>query len=163
VAISLTRARSAIGRGIAYVLGAGGWDPASDTPGSTLTPEVSKKHNGAARGSDCSGFLAWVIGRSRKTTIVPGMWGISTDSIYRDATTAQAVFERIDAPEAGCIACYPDHDGKQGHVVIVTDPAKRTILDCAYSRKGITEHPGTLFWATFKRLGDKSVFARVRG
>ena len=140
----LERARSAIGT-CSYVLGAGGWDPASSVPGSRLAAEVAKKE-GSERGCDCSGFVAWVINKSRKVTIVPGMWGISTDSIHRDASTAQAVFKRIDAPVAGCFAVYPDAGGKQGHVAIVVDPVKRTIIDCSGSRNGITEHDGGYFW-----------------
>lgn len=140
----IAKARSAIGT-CAYVLGAGGWDPASAEPGSRLSAELQKKH-GRERGCDCSGFVAWLCGKSRKQTIVAGMWGISTDSIYCDATTAQAVFERIAAPEPGCFAVYPDVGKSQGHVALVIDPAARTVIDCAYSRKGISEHEAGYFW-----------------
>ena len=61
----LTRARSAIGHGITYHLGHGGLHPADALP----------SRDGQC---DCSGFVAWVLGRSRNPATArgpgPGSW-----------------------------------------------------------------------------------------
>jgi hypothetical protein len=137
----LARAELACTQGIRYKLGAGGYKPLDPWPArKTLRVPKGKLLPVLARWCDCSGFVAWLVGKSRATTIVPGMWGISTDSIYRDAMSRGRTFMRIGSPVAGCFAVYPDHLGHQGHVALVKDPAKRIIIDCASSRGGVTEH-----------------------
>jgi len=142
----IARAESACDKGIVYGLGKGGYWPLDKLPCRVSARKVDGKVV-KALWCDCSGFIAWLIGYARSRTIVPGMWGISTDSIHADATGKQVLFERIDKPEAGCIMVYPDHDGHQGHVALLVDPLTWTIIDCSFSQKGIRKHVG-LYWKT---------------
>lgn len=149
----LTRARSAVGQGVRYSLGCGGYNPKDDLPARpTWRRPKGKILPVKALWCDCSGFLAWVLGRSRAVTIVPGMWGLSTDSVYRDAKGSGRLFKALAVPVAGCIAVYPDHrDPKtnkaiQGHVGIVADVAGRVVVDCSSSQDGVAEHVQAVFW-----------------
>lgn len=94
--------------------------------------------------TDCSGFLWRVLGKPKNQG---GLWW-NTDRIYGDATGAQVQFERIDAPEVGCIAVYGrrQNRGNAGHVAIVIDPAARTIIDCSSSQNGVHVHDGGYWW-----------------
>lgn len=148
----LTRARSAIGKGCRYKLGCGGYHPKDDLP---ARPTWRIPKGGLVPRKllflDCSGFISWVLGRPRAVTVVPGMWGCSTDSIYRDATKHNFHFAQIDKPIPGCIAVYGDwKDAKgkthQGHVAIVVDPDKHTVVDCSSSMDGVAEHVQEVFW-----------------
>lgn len=152
----IDRLLSACKRGILYRLGHGGYNPANALPGKPGAIDPDDKHSGC----DCSGAIAWSLGLPRAYTIVEGMWGISTDSIHRDATTAQKYFERIDAPVRGCLAVYPDQGKKQGHVAIVTDPENRLVVDCSVSGKGISEHYQGVFWG---KQASRTVWCRWRG
>lgn len=51
----IAKARGALGKGIKYKLGRGGYKPAADSPAS-------------AGECDCSGFIAWCLGFSRNLT-----------------------------------------------------------------------------------------------
>ncbi|MCW5943287.1 MAG: CHAP domain-containing protein [Fimbriimonadaceae bacterium] len=130
----LHRARSAVGLGTEYRLGRGGFKPTA------LWTD---------RSSDCSGFVAWVLGLSR----VPKLsrpWWIETTAIHRDATGKRRVFERIFEPTPGCVVVYPDLNGAQGHVGIVASVSPLTVVDCSLGsfrafHEAIREHNGTAF------------------
>ncbi len=139
----LTRARSAIGHGITYHLGHGGLHPADPLP----------SRDGQC---DCSGFVAWVLGRSRNPATAPKLpawpWWLSTDSVFADANGANVLFTKLDHPVPGCLAVYADWkdpDGKhhEGHIAVVADPAKHTVVDCSDSGHGVTEHVQPVFWS----------------
>ncbi len=103
------RASSAINKGIRYKLGAGG-----TIPGATL-PTGNKL-------CDCSGFVCWSLGLSRKTTIPFykqfGGW-IFTDSMEADVNSQAGIFEKLNSPEVGCIVVY-GAGNKIDHVGIVS-------------------------------------------
>jgi cell wall-associated NlpC family hydrolase len=106
----LERARTAIGKGTRYKLGSGGMSPAATSPA-------------ANKLCDCSGFVCWVYGLSRKTTLPfyqkYGGW-IYTDSMVADVNSDSGIFESLSAPEPGCMVVYGA--GKQiGHVGIVSE------------------------------------------
>ena len=117
----IDRARSAVGRGIKYKLGKGGFDPSSDTPA-----------NGAGL-CDCSGFIAWVMGVTRKPSPLFDRW-VETTNICNDATGDQSLFLMVDGPRPGALAVYGDSGGKQGHVAIVTGADPLMGIDCSSSR-----------------------------
>jgi LysM repeat protein len=106
----IQRARTAIGKKIKYTLGAGGINPSLELP--TSNNEC-----------DCSGFVCWVLGLSRKTTIPFyqkfGGW-IYTDSMEVDVNSSAGIFEKINIPEVGCIVVY-GAGPKIGHVGIVSE------------------------------------------
>lgn len=163
--IIVARARSAVGQGIRYALGCGGWEPTDALP----CRKVFRRPKGKlvpvrALWCDCSGFVAWCIGLSRKTTIFRGKWGISTVSIHRDAMGPGKWFRLLDPgedPLPGDFAVYPDRFDAvarktlQGHVGVIVDPAKRMVIDCGSSSDGVTERVAT-FWG-------KCIFCRYVG
>jgi LysM repeat protein len=106
----ITRAKSAVNKGIRYRLGAGGMRPSAPLP---TTDNFC----------DCSGFVCWVIGLSRETTIPFyqkfGGW-IFTDSMVADINSQVGIFERLVVPEVGCIVVY-GAGNKIGHVGIVSE------------------------------------------
>jgi len=124
------RARSMLGRPIAYVLGCGGRNPGAATPETTRTFPGGTKRTG----SDCIGFVAWCSGFDRFNESFPlyGGW-INTDSslgVWNGTrwNPIDRFFRLVTTPVAGCWVVYPsidlDHDGKRdriGHVGIVSD------------------------------------------
>ncbi len=110
----LARARSVIGKNIRYQLGKGGMNPNSELPASSNA------------GCDCSGFVCWCLGISRKTDHNlyrnNGGW-INTDSIVHDAERATGFFFRIPQPKIGALIVYPSKKPERGfgHVGIVTE------------------------------------------
>lgn len=117
------RARSAIGRGIRYKLGTGGFHPDDDTP----------SRSGVC---DCSGFVAWCLRMSRR--IAPdspwyeyyreynGGW-VETSALVRDAEAPFGFVDRVawEDAEPGMLLVYGDSKGRsgethQGHVGIVS-------------------------------------------
>lgn len=131
------RARHAVNSPITYKLGHGGLHPADDLP----------SRDGMC---DCSGFIAWLLGRDRRPQ--PDFrWWLSTDSIYDDAIGPQKLFTRVAFPMPGCIGVYPDHDGHQGHVALIVDPRTWTIIDCSHSQNGVREHVGR-YWSSAKHV-----------
>lgn len=105
----INKARSVIGKRIVYKLGAGGMDEKYPLP----------TKNGEC---DCSGFVCWVLGLSRKTKIPfyqPGGW-IYTDSMVEDINRNAGIFDRLTVPEVGCIVVYGA--GKEiGHVGFISE------------------------------------------
>ena len=94
----LARARSAIGRGVKYRLGAGGMNPRGESPGNV------------ANECDCSGFVCWALGMSRQTdhplyVRFNGGW-INTDAMVHDAQSSTGFFTRIPEPRVGSIVVY---------------------------------------------------------
>ena len=120
--------------GTTYQLGQGGYQWLADWPAEEL---------------DCSGFVASVLGRSRKPQ--PDFpWWLSTDSIWTDCGGKQILFRKCD-PTPGAIVVYPDANGREGHVgfiTAITDDGIRGV-DCAASssREGdaITERDLSFF------------------
>lgn len=105
----VAKARSVIGKKIIYKLGAGGMDEKYQLP----------TRDGKC---DCSGFVCWVLGLSRKTKIPfyqPGGW-IYTDSMVEDINRNAGIFDRLAIPEVGCIVVY-GAGKKIGHVGIVSE------------------------------------------
>ncbi len=144
----LARARSAILDPGRYGLGKGGYDPKSDTP----------YDDGGY--CDCTGFVAWVAGVSRRPK-PSRKWWIESTACYRDIVGQQTVFRRIEQPIPGCFGFYPDRGKKQGHGFIVADVRSANdfdIVDCSPSNddidgKAVDERNGT--WV----LGRGAVFA----
>jgi len=117
------RARSAVNSAIAYKLGSGGMHPNDALP----------SKDGLC---DCSGFVSWVLGLSRQTTIPfykrYGGW-IFTDSMVADVESASGIFERLHSPEPGCIVVY-GAGKKIGHVGIVSEVANgvmKKVIHCS--------------------------------
>ncbi len=105
----VAKAKSAIHKGIRYKLGSGG-----------MNPKLGLRSSN--RLCDCSGFVCWVLGISRKTDIPYyskfGGW-IYTDSMVADVHSNVGIFEKISVPEVGCIVVY-GAGSKIGHVGIVS-------------------------------------------
>lgn len=98
----VARARSALGKGVVYVLGAGGGDP----------------HQPLAHESDCSGFADWVLGISRDST------GLNTDALVQDGHTPGGLFDEVTMAEAlpGDLLVYGAGKGHSyGHVGVITE------------------------------------------
>lgn len=137
---------------VRYKLGQGGMDPRSDSPGDPNNQ------------CDCSGFVAWCLGMSRRPK-PSRRWWMNTDHTHRDATRAQTVFVEIDKPVVGCIVVYPGSVrlgrwsfGHMGIVTRVSQSGDYTVTDCAsgpYRRLGaaitsnrpssVFDHPKTIF------------------
>jgi hypothetical protein len=132
----IARARSAIGRGIKYKLGAGGLSPKSELP------------SNADGECDCSGLSCWAVGLSRMTKHplyllyankmrdTEYAW-INTDSMYYDGFKRMSgYFELLQHARIGALILYPG-DAKRklvGHVGIVSasDGSKATkVIHCS--------------------------------
>jgi hypothetical protein len=103
------KAKTAINKGIRYKLGSGGMNP------NTVLPTTNKL-------CDCSGFVCWVLGISRKSDnpfyAKFGGW-IYTDSMVIDINSQAGLFEKLNTPEVGCIVVY-GAGGAIGHVGLVS-------------------------------------------
>ncbi|MEJ7612142.1 CHAP domain-containing protein [Candidatus Fervidibacteria bacterium JGI MDM2 SSWTFF-3-K9] len=143
----LKRARSALGKKVKYRLGAGGIDPKSPTPASV------------DNACDCSGFVCWCLGISRKTdhplyVRFNGGW-INTDAIVHDANSPTGFFRKIPEPKVGCLIVFPSKKPRRpyGHVGIVTEVREgkvTKVIHCSsgnFRRHGdaIKETPPTVF------------------
>ena len=140
----LERARTALSHDITYKMGHGG-----NYPGHPLPTDDQE--------CDCSGFVAWCLslGRAPKHGRT---WWIETTAVWEDATGKQTVFVKIPHPVPGCCVVYPDHEGHQGHIGIVANPAlPYTVVDCSASKDGIAEHLQTAF-----AKNPKTVFCVLR-
>jgi hypothetical protein len=120
----ITRARSAVKKGIRYKLGEGGTNPAAELPDSGNL-------------CDCSGFVCWVLELSRKTKLPfyqkYGGW-IYTDSMVADVNSKAGIFEKLTVPEAGCIVVY-GAGAQIGHVGIVSEVLHgkmRQVIHCSH-------------------------------
>jgi len=144
------RARAALGHQVIYKLGSGGKKAEADSPADS------------ENACDCSGFVAWALGLSRKTDDplykkFNGGW-INTDAIIHDAKTDGGFFRQLDAPVVGALlvygSTYKEGKRKPGHVGIVTELDSEGnaayIIDCGSSsyKKGgdaITEREPAMF------------------
>ena len=135
----IAQARTYIGRGIKYELGADDLTP----------PDLAL---------DCSAFVWRVLGERK----FDGRRWRNTDWIVGDALGAQTRFVKLDKPEPGCIAVYGRrlNGGKVGHVAVVVDPKARTIIDCSDSQNGVTEHDGSYFWRRAAR--GRALWVRLK-
>jgi hypothetical protein len=119
----IARARSVVSSNILYKLASGGMFP--DDPKPT--------RDGLC---DCSGFICWVIGLSRKTDIPFykrfGGW-IFTDSMEADVNSDSGIFERLQRPEPGCIVVYGAGNkiGHVGLVSVVANGAMQKVIHCS--------------------------------
>ena len=118
----VSNARSWIGKGITYQMGA---------------DNLQKM--------DCSAFVWRCLGERKYGDKV---WR-NTDWLCSDKALAQ--FVRLPHAEDGCIVVYPSHKnatGKRraGHVAVVVNANEHTIVDCSQSQNGITERNGSFFW-----------------
>jgi len=128
----LKRARSALGKKVKYRLGAGGIDPKSPTPASV------------DNACDCSGFVCWCLGISRKTdhplyVRFNGGW-INTDAIVHDANQPTGFFRKIDEPKVGCLIVFPSKKPRRpyGHVGIVTEVKEGKVTKSSTVRRAIS-------------------------
>jgi len=142
VAALLRRARSAIGRKIKYRLGAGGIDPNSPTPAN------------ANNACDCSGFVCWCLGISRKTdhplyVRLNGGW-INTDAIVSDAHHPTGLFFKLDKPRIGCLYVFPSKPPGRpyGHVGIVSGVSKGKVTKVIHCSAGNWRRYGDAIWET---------------
>lgn len=107
----IAKAKSAIGKGIRYKLGGGGMNP------NAVLPDDGSKL------CDCSGFVCWVLGLSRKSDQAfykkYGGW-IFTDSMEADILSSAGIFNQLSVPVVGCIVVY-GAGKKIGHVGIVSE------------------------------------------
>jgi hypothetical protein len=107
---ALLRARSALRSGT-YGLGKGGRRPKHRFPWDT---------GDSARLVDCSGFVSGCVGVDRyQPHGISGEW-IETSAVYRDAIGEQRMFRRVKKPQAGDLIVYPDRNGGQGHIGIIS-------------------------------------------
>src|SRR4051812_19763310 len=95
----LARARSAIGTGVKYRLGAGGMNPGARSPADGQME------------CDCSGFVCWALGLARETRDpfyihANGGW-INTDAIVLDGHDGKGIFTALPQPRVGCLIVYP--------------------------------------------------------
>lgn len=134
VEMLLSRARSQVGMKAAYKLGGG---------------HASRESCLDAEGAcDCSGFVCWVIQRSRRNadprwTKVNGGW-LNTDLWWWDAIHDEVLGERCE-PQAGALIVYPaawmdkrKTGPKIGHIGVLTAPDR--VIHCS--------------GGNFKRAGD---------
>jgi len=193
----LRRARTMLGQGTVYWPGAGGLDPTSTTPARRLRV-VDEWRNLTAEeqslflplalqagidvtdpavavaASDCTGYLCWVLGISRKAPrqaphTLAGGW-INTDSIWTDATQGETVFSRIHRAEPGCVIVYPkagsgENFGHDGLVTAVDSSGTPTaVIHC--SAKNFETPPFDAINETGPKAfldQDATIFARFRG
>jgi len=130
----IRRARSALSMPIKYKMGSGGMDPTAASPA------------GVDGACDCSGFISWVLGVSRKTKDplylrVTGGWR-NTDGMAIDAKEPGGMLTVIPGARVGCLMVYGKgwRGAYVGHVGLVTDiwpppenmPANaRRVIHCA--------------------------------
>lgn len=156
---SVRRARAMLGRGN-YGLGSGGRDPRAPDPFGTYQASAgedpARAHRRLLRGRvwiDCSGFVAWCLGISRK--LAGGAW-FYTDRIVADARRQLAFDDLgyrvpVDQVRPGDVVAYGsidrDHDGKRdkiGHTgLVVAVPARvRSLRDVRVIHAAASSSPG---------------------
>jgi hypothetical protein len=117
------RARLAINKGIRYKLGKGGMNATSKLPDD-------------GKLCDCSGFVCWILGISRKTNFPFykkfGGW-IFTDSMVEDINSSSGIFDKLHTPVPGCIVVF-GAGPKIGHVGLVSEVADgkmKKVIHCS--------------------------------
>ncbi|WP_150287186.1 CHAP domain-containing protein [Rhabdaerophilum calidifontis] len=109
----LSRARSALGKRTRY-----------QSPGVTPPLQAATWPESGAR-CDCSGFLAWCLRISRrvdhpKYVAVNGGW-FETTGIHADVNNSWGFFEKLAQPQPGSFLVYPDQNGHDGHIGLVSE------------------------------------------
>lgn len=108
---------------VKYKLGRGGFDWLSDDIGDLC---------------DCSGFICWALGLSRKPSPIGGGVWWSTDSIRADALGDEAVFRQVEPGSRPALVVYGDYRRggavRQGHIGFVVDPDTWEGYDCSGSQ-----------------------------
>lgn len=119
----VARAQSAIAGGCIYKLGKGGFDPKALYPWNKQMA------------CDCSGFMAWCLGVSRKTdnpwyAAYNGGW-LETSAIVRDAVNPYGIFTEVARYDVmpGDILVWGDSGGAQGHVGVLS--GSYTVIHCS--------------------------------
>lgn len=161
----VSRALGMVEQGIEYELGKGGMNPNLPTP--------------APHGlCDCSGFIAWCFGISRKTehpfyVRYMGGW-FDTSMIYKDVGHTAGLFEQLATPRKGAIIVFGDRTTqtgrKQGHIGLITalnpDGSIRNVVHCSKGNSDLGDAIQVTDDAVFRnnkpRLGWWSGFARSR-
>lgn len=128
-----------------YKLGKGGFYPQDQIP--TRDSQC-----------DCSGWASWLMGISRKPKLTR-LWWVETTKIWQKSAKSDT-FVRLSEPVPGSFAVYPDRNGKQGHIGLVTRVERDTRgrlskvygIDCAPTPskvlgRAITERDFKLFFA----------------
>lgn len=113
VAILIDRARSGLGKNTKY-----------SSPGATPPLGAASWPDSGAK-MDCSGFLAWCLRISRAVDHpmykkINGGW-FETTGIHADVEHSWGYFEQLDKPAVGSFVVYPDQNGHDGHIGLVTD------------------------------------------
>ena len=135
--LRIQKAYAAVGLGIEYGMGQGGYDPT----GKTLT-KTGK--------CDCSGFGAYLVGVKRSDSKLK-VSEIETTNIYNDARGPRNMFVPVDAAP-GVFCVYPDRNGEQGHMGLVTKVSSTggiTGVDCGsgnYKRTGDAIQERSFAW-----------------
>jgi cell wall-associated NlpC family hydrolase len=151
--VVVARAKAVIGLPTIYELGKGGFTASKPTPGSKC---------------DCSGFVAWVLGVSRKTNNPyyknqNGGW-FETSAVFKDATNTMGMVDKVEinAVKPGDLVVWPDGGGRQGHIGIVSvvEGLPKMVIHCStgnYRKTGdaIQETPVDIF------LNNNAIFAKV--
>ena len=143
---AIARARSAIGHDCIYALGHGGMDPTTPVPWDL-----------PAKTCDCTGFLAWCIGRSRKTSDpVYNEWSggwLNSAAIFRDTQDPRGVFELQAWKDAkpGFILVFAAVP--HGHVGLVSEVGPEGPVKVIHCSHGNYKHHGDAILET-----DPSVF-----
>ena len=124
----VTRALSARGHGILYMLGHGGWFPSDPLPTRDL-------------GCDCSGFVAWALGTYRQCKDPAFPW-YETTAIVHDALGDCRHFDHVRWADArpGDVLVYGDrkdadgsqHQGHCGIVTVVDSSGPLKVVHCSH-------------------------------
>ncbi len=143
-------AAEAMGGGTVYKLGNGGWGWFE----SELAPQC-----------DCSGLIAHALQRPR-TPQSDFMWHgtewwWSTESMWADAIEHERILRRIPEPIDGCIAVYPDSDGKQGHTGYIASVQGNQLMGWDCSSSQYRNHKDAIRYRdlTFFRRKSATVYA----
>lgn len=141
----IQRARTAVQKGISYQLGSGGMDPAYRLPTKNKL-------------CDCSGFVCWVLGVSRKSEIPfykrYGGW-IYTDSMVDDIKSSSGIFEGLNEPEPGCAVVF-GAGNKIGHVGIVSEVANGKMKRVIHCSSGNQRAFNDSIWETSPSVFDRA-------
>jgi hypothetical protein len=120
----IARAEAAVGQGIRYELGKGGYAPGHPLPTKSGT-------------CDCSGFVAWCLGFDRRMTEMfyvqyNGGW-FETTAIYKDIGESVGIFDELKTPRRGAVIVRPDTiangQRREGHIGLLT--ASDKVIHCS--------------------------------
>jgi hypothetical protein len=140
LAAVVRRGRTALGKG-RYGLGKGGRVPQNVIP---------LDENGYC---DCSGFASWCLGVDRyQPKDIDGEW-IETTAIVRDAFHDKKLFVAMNDRQPGYLLVYPDANGRQGHVGVISEVVNSKVTKVIHCSTGNERKSGRAIAET-----DPSVF-----